>query len=79
VVLAVSAPVLCVPLAVFVPLQPSEAVQDVALVELQVNMDVPPLAIVVGLAVSVAVGAGAMVTVAVAGVLVPPTPVHVNE
>jgi hypothetical protein len=68
-----------VPLAVFVPLQPPEAVHDVALVELQVSVDVPPLAIVVGLAVSVAVGTGAMLTVAVAGVLVPPAPVQVNE
>jgi hypothetical protein len=34
------------------------AVHEVALVELQVSVDVPPLAIVVGLAVSDAVGAG---------------------
>jgi homoserine kinase len=58
---------------------PPVAVQEVALVELQVSVELPPLAIVVGLAVSVAVGLGAMATVAVAAVLVPPAPVHVNE
>jgi hypothetical protein len=58
---------------------PPEAVHEVALVELQVSVDVPPLAIVAGFAVSVAVGLGAIVTVAVAGVLVPPVPVHVNQ
>jgi hypothetical protein len=80
VVLAVSAPVPWVPLAAFVPANvPPVAVQEVALVELQVNVEDPPLAIEVGFAASVAVGAGAMVTVADAAVLVPPAPVHVNE
>jgi hypothetical protein len=57
------------------------AVHDVALVELQVNVEVPPLAIVLGLAVSVAVGTGlaATVTVAALAVLVPPEPVQVSE
>jgi hypothetical protein len=36
---------------------PPEAVQAVALVELQVRVDVPPLAILVGFAVNAAVGA----------------------
>ena len=58
---------------------PPVAVHEVALVELQVSVDVPPLAIVVGFAVRVAVGLGATVTVAVAAVLVPPVPVHVRE
>ena len=78
----VRAPVLCVPLAICVPLQPPEAVHDVALVELQVSMEVPPPAIEVGLAVSVAVGtgvAGVTVTVAAVAALVPPEPVQVNE
>ena len=71
----------CVPLAAFVPLQPPEAVQDVALVEVQVSVDDPPLAMVGGLAVRVAVGTGLVVTVTVAGAagLVPPAPAHVNE
>ena len=67
------------PLAANVPLQPPEAVQEVALVELQVSVDDPPPAIVVGFAVSVTVGTGAIVTVADAAVLVPPAPVQVNE
>jgi hypothetical protein len=57
---------------------PPAAVQEVALVELQVSVEDEPLATVVGLAVSAEVGLGAMVTVAVATVLVPPVPVHVN-
>jgi hypothetical protein len=69
-----------VPLAAFAPAKvPPVAVQEVALVELQVKAEDPPLAIVVGFAVSVAVGTGAMVTVAVAAVPVPPAPVHVKE
>ena len=62
-----------------VPVHPPEAVHDVALVELQVSVEDWPLAIEVGLAVSVAVGTGAMLTVAEAAVLVPPAPVQVNE
>jgi hypothetical protein len=79
-VVAVSAPVPRLPLVVGnVPLQPPEAVQAVALVELQVSVDVPPGATTVGLAVKVAVGAGSTVTVAVAAALVPPGPVQLSE
>jgi hypothetical protein len=78
-VLVVNAPVFTAPLADFVPLQPPEAVQDVALVELQVSVEDPPLAIVVGLDLSVTVGAGAIVTVADVALLVPPAPLQVNE
>jgi hypothetical protein len=54
-----SAPVDWLPLVAFAPANvPPEAVHEVALVEFQVSVDVPPLAIVVGLAVSNAVGAG---------------------
>jgi hypothetical protein len=64
----------------FVPVNvPPVAAQEVAFVELQVNVEVPPLAIDAGLADSVAVGTGAIVTVVVAAVLVPPAPVHVRE
>jgi hypothetical protein len=67
-----------VPLAANVPLQPPEAVHDVALVELQVSVEVPPEG---GLAVSMAVGTGlaATVTVAATAGLVPPVPVQVSE
>jgi hypothetical protein len=63
--LAVNAPVLCVPDVVLVPVQPPDAVQLVAFVELQVNVDEPPDAMLLGDAVSVTVGACAIVTVAV--------------
>jgi hypothetical protein len=59
-VVAVSAPVLSLPLVPFVPLQPPEAVQLVALVELHVSVEVPPLATLVGLALSVTVTAGGL-------------------
>ena len=80
---------LCVPLIAFVPLQPPEAAQDVAFVDVQLSVDAPPLATEVGLPVSVTVGFGgggggggggtaATVTAAVA-LLVPPAPVQVRE
>ena len=75
----VSAPVLCEPLAPFVPLQLPEAVHEVAFVELQVKVDALPLGTDVGFAVSVTVAAGTTVTEAVATLLVPPPPVQVNE
>ena len=49
---------LWVPLVANVPLQPPEAVQEVALVELQVNVDAAPLSTAVGAAVSDPVGSG---------------------
>lgn len=59
---------------------PPVAVQDVALVELQVSMEDPLLAIGFGVAVNAAVGTGAVtVTVAATAVLVPPAPVQVRE
>lgn len=64
-------------LAASAPLQPPDAVQVVALVELQVRVEVPPLATVVGLAVSVAVGTTLTVTETVA--LEPPAPVQTIE
>ena len=76
---AVSAPVLWVPLVPFVPLQPPEAVHEAALVEFHVRIDVPPLTTVVGLADKATVGAGTTVTVVVAAALEPPAPVQVSE
>ena len=75
----VSAPVLCVPLVAIVPLQLPDAVHEVALVELHVSVEAPPLTTEVGFADSATVGAGTTVTVAVAALLVPPVPVQVNE
>jgi hypothetical protein len=78
-VVAVRAPVLCVPLVALVPLQPPVAVHEVALVELHVSVEAAPLAIEVGFAVNVTVGAGTTVTVAVATLLVPPAPLQLKE
>jgi hypothetical protein len=57
-VVAASTPVDWLPLVVFVPLQPPDAAQLVALVEDQAIELLPPLATLVGLAVIVTVGAG---------------------
>jgi len=77
-VAALSAAVDCVPAGAIVPLQPSDATQEVALVEDHVNVDVPPLATVVGLAVRVTVGAGAVTVTVVDCAALPPLPVQVN-
>ena len=53
------ASVLRVPLVAFVPLQPPDAVHEVAFVELHVSVEAAPLAMDVGFAVSVTVAAGA--------------------
>ena len=54
-----------VPLVALAPDQFPDAVQAVALVELQVRFEAPPVTTVVGFAVNVTAGAGATVTVAV--------------
>ena len=77
----VRGPVLCVPLGANVPLQAFEAVHEVALVELQVNVAALPLRTAPVLASKVAVGATApaTVTTAVATLLLPAGPLHVSE
>ena len=77
VVLEVRTPVPLVPLLANAPLQPPEAVHDIALVEVHVSVEDPPLATVGGTAVKVAVGT--IDTEAVAAALVPPGPVQVRE
>ena len=65
VAVALSAPVDWLPLVALAPVQPPEAVQLVALVELQVSVEDAPLAIEAGAAEIVTVGAGGFtVTVA---------------
>jgi len=80
-VVAVSASLVALPLVALVPLQPPEAVHEVALVLLHVRVDMPPDATRVGLAVKFTVGAGGGVTVteavAAAGV-VPLAPEQVS-
>lgn len=69
------------PVGAKVPVQPPDAVHDVALVELHVRVEEPPMATVVGLAVNTTVGTATAVTVtaAVAGALAPPAPEHTSE
>jgi len=63
---------------VSLPDQAPEALQDVALVETQDNVELLPLATVLGLALKVTVGAGEVtVTVADCAAL-PPAPVQVS-
>jgi hypothetical protein len=73
-----SAPVDQVPLIATAPLQPPEAVHAVAFAEVQVNVDIPPLATVVGEAASVTVGAGETTTTSADCEAWPPGPVQVN-
>ncbi len=69
------------PLIACAPVQPPDAVHDVALVLDQLSVELLPVVIDVGLALSVTVGSGdATVTVADAGVaVVPPGPVQASE
>jgi hypothetical protein len=76
--LAVRAPVDCEPLAALVPDQAPEAVQEVALVADQVNVELPPLATVLGLAAKVTVGAGDVTETVADCVALPPVPVQVS-
>ncbi len=68
---------LCEPLGASTPLQPPDAVQFAAFVELQVKVEAPPAATTVGFALSMAVGT--TFTVTLAGMLEPPGPVQVIE
>jgi hypothetical protein len=73
--------VLWVPLVANVPVQPPDAVQAVASVELQVSVAAPPLVMLVVETASAAVGvlAGATSTVTDLVSVVPPDPVHSSE
>jgi hypothetical protein len=67
------------PLVLWVPLHAPLAVQDVALVELQVSVALPPSLIVVGETEIVTVAAAGAFTVTVADALaLPPLPVQVS-
>jgi hypothetical protein len=77
-VVAVSAPVLAVPLVASDPLQPPEAVQEVALAVDQLKVELLPLATLLGLAVIVTVGAGEVTETVVDCAALPPAPVQVS-
>ena len=76
--LAVSAPVDCEPLIALLPDQAPEAVHEVALVADQVNVELPPLATVLGLAAKVTVGAGEVTETVADCVALPPVPVQLS-
>jgi hypothetical protein len=76
---AVSAGVVAVPVLALAPVQPPEAVQDVASVDDQVRAAVAPLLTVVGLADKVTVGAGAVTDTVAPCEAVPPAPVQLSE
>jgi hypothetical protein len=78
---ALRAPVECDPLVASLPVHPPEAVQEVAFVVDQLNVELPPLTMELGLAARLTVGAGVgEVTETVAAwVALPPAPVHVSE
>jgi hypothetical protein len=71
--------VLCVPLVALVPLQPPEAVQELASVELHVSVEALPRLTDAGFAASATVGVPGTVTVAVAILLLPPAPEQISE
>jgi hypothetical protein len=75
-VVVLSASVDWVPPAGKVPVQPLDAVQEVALLEVQVNVAVPPGATTEGLTDNVAVGTRLMTALALA---LPPGPVQDSE
>jgi hypothetical protein len=79
--LAFRVPVDCEPLVALEPVQAPEAVQAVAFVVDQLNVELLPLAMELGLAARLTVGAGVgEVTETVAAcVALPPVPVHVSE
>jgi hypothetical protein len=77
-VVAVKAPVDCVPLVGCAPLQPPEAVQLVALLVLQPSVVAAPLLIVPGLADSVTAGAGVFTVTVVLASELPPAPLQLS-
>jgi hypothetical protein len=77
-VVAVRAGVACEPLVDSPPLQPFEAVQDVAFVDDQLSIEVAPLVTVVGLALMVTAGAEVVTETVADWAALPPAPVQVS-
>jgi hypothetical protein len=78
VALALSAPVERDPLVAWLPLQPPEAAQEVALVDDQDSVELAPLAIVLGLALTLTVGAGEVTVTVDDCAALPPAPEQVR-
>ena len=68
----------CEPLTALLPDQGPEAVQAVAWVAVQVNVELPPLAIVLGVALKLTIGAGEVTETVADCVALPPAPVQVS-
>ncbi len=69
----------CEPLTALLPDQAPDAVQEVALLDVHVSVELPPLATVLGLAPILTVGVGVALTVTVVDcAAVPPAPLQVN-
>lgn len=83
VLVAVRGPVDCEPDKAFAPDHAPDAVHVAAFVDVQVNVEAPPLGTVVGSARTESVGTGGGVELTTAtvtdSVVVPPAPVHVSE
>jgi hypothetical protein len=77
-VAAVRGAVLCEPLIASVPLQPPEAVHEVALLDDQLSVDDAPLATVLGVAVRVTDGAGVVTETVADCAALPPAPLQVS-
>jgi hypothetical protein len=73
-----SAAVLSDPLMGCVPLQPPDAVHDVAFVEDHVSFEVAPLATVVGFAANVTVGSGVVIDTVADCAALAPAPLQVS-
>lgn len=67
-----------VPVVASVPLQPPDAVHEVALVEDQDSVELPPFATVLGLALKLTVGAGELTVTVEDCAALPPVPVQVS-
>ena len=72
-------PVLWLPLAASVPLQLPDAVHESALIEFQLNTELPPAATFMGAAASDTVGSASTEMAMLAFWLMPPGPVQVSE
>ena len=72
------APVDCEPLVARALDQPPDAAQDVALVDVQVSVELPPLTMLVGLALIDTLGAGADTETVTDCAAEPPAPVQVS-
>jgi hypothetical protein len=67
-----------VPFTAIAPDHAPEAVHELAFADDQVNVELAPLAIVLGLAVRLIVGAGWVTETVTNCAALPPVPVHVN-